>query len=196
VTGAVVAFGDSVTDTGNTTGDANQRWPDHLARRLTGLDRPTLSVVNTGMGGNCLLNIRDGEPRHGEPGLDRLERDAFAQTGMRVIIMAEDLIAGYQRAIDQAHARGPRIIGGTVTPFRSSISWAPARGEVWRAVNSWIRTAGAFDGVVDFAAAVAAPGDPLTLHAACDGGDHLHPNDTGTRTMAEAIDLDMLLGPL
>jgi hypothetical protein len=47
--------------------------------------------------------------------------------------------------------------------------------------------------VVDFAGATAAPGDPLTLHPAYDSGGHLHPNDAGTRAMAEAVDPAMLL---
>ena len=32
--GAVVAFGDSITDGTRSTPDTNNRWPDHLARRL------------------------------------------------------------------------------------------------------------------------------------------------------------------
>src|SRR4029077_16223437 len=32
--GAVVAFGDSITDGSLSTPDTNNRWPDHLARRL------------------------------------------------------------------------------------------------------------------------------------------------------------------
>ena len=32
--GAIVAFGDSITDGTNSTPDTNNRWPDHLARRL------------------------------------------------------------------------------------------------------------------------------------------------------------------
>ena len=32
--GAVVAFGDSITDGARSTVDTNNRWPDHLARRL------------------------------------------------------------------------------------------------------------------------------------------------------------------
>ena len=32
--GAIVAFGDSITDGARSTADTNSRWPDHLARRL------------------------------------------------------------------------------------------------------------------------------------------------------------------
>ena len=46
--------------------------------------------------------------------------------------------------------------------------------------------------MVDFAAATAVPGDPTTMNPAYDSGDHLHPDDAGTRAMANAVDLDML----
>ena len=51
-----------------------------------------------------------------------------------------------------------------------------------------------FDGVIDFAAAVADPGNPDRLNPAYDSGDHLHPNAAGYRAMAAAIDLRALLG--
>lgn len=82
VIGSVVALGDSITDTSATTGNANHRWPDFLARRLNGVHGPTLSVVNAGLGGNRVLLPRDGEPFYGVPALDRLDRDVFAQTGV------------------------------------------------------------------------------------------------------------------
>ena len=61
-------------------------------------------------------------------------------------------------------------------------------------MNTWIRTSGAFDGVIDFDKLMGDPADPLTLNPAWDSGDHLHPNDAGYQAMANAIDLDMLLG--
>jgi lysophospholipase L1-like esterase len=55
------------------------------------------------------------------------------------------------------------------------------RGE---AVNHWILTSGAFDGVEDFAGATANPADPLVFNPAFDSGDHRHPNDAGYQAMA------------
>ena len=49
--------------------------------------------------------------------------------------------------------------------------------------------AGAFDGVIDFDAAVRDPASPLQLLPAYDSGDHLHPNDAGYQAMAAAINL-------
>jgi lysophospholipase L1-like esterase len=205
VVGSVVALGDSITDTSATTGNANHRWPDFLARRLNAVAGPTLSVVNAGLGGNRVLAPRDGEPFYGEPALARLSRDVFSQTGVRAVIVMEgvndigfdatapDLIAGLREIADRSRAAGLRVIGGTITPFGGSFVWTPERAATWAAVNDWIRTTDAFDGVVDFAAATAAPGDPGTLAPAYDSGDHLHPNDAGTEAMADAVDLSLLL---
>src|SRR5207237_7799693 len=50
--GGVAAFGDSITDGARSTPDTNNRWPDHLARRLP----PDFAVMNVGIGGNRLLS--------------------------------------------------------------------------------------------------------------------------------------------
>ncbi len=205
VRGTVVALGDSITDTSATSGNLNRRWPDFLARRLDAVRGPTLSVVNAGLGGNRLLAPRDGEPYYGVPALERLERDVFGQTGIRAVIVlegvndigydatAEELIAAYQEIIDRAHAAGLRVYGGTITPFGGSFIETESRLATWRAVNDWIRHSGQFDGVIDFAAALADPDDPTRLRAEYDSGDHLHPGDAGTEAMANAVDLRMLL---
>ena len=47
-TGAVVLFGDSITDGTGSTPDTNNRWPDHLARRLEEANMP-MGVLNLGI---------------------------------------------------------------------------------------------------------------------------------------------------
>lgn len=204
--GTVVTFGDSITDTASTTGNANQRYPDHLARRLQSRHGPSLAVVNAGLGGNRLIADRDGEPYYGPSGVSRVERDALGQSGVRAVILqegindigfdapAEDIIAGYRTFIDKVHAQGVPVYGGTLLPFRGSFVWTPERQATWNTVNDWIRHSGAFDGVVDFAVATASAEDPNRMDLAYDSGDGLHPGDAGTRAMADAVDLDMLLG--
>jgi lysophospholipase L1-like esterase len=204
IAGSVVALGDSITDTANTTGNANRRWPDDLARRLAARRGDTLSVVNAGLGGNRLLEPRDGEPFYGIPALARLDRDVFAQTGVRTVILLEgvndigfsasaaDIIAGYQQVIALTHARGLRILGATITPFGGSLLGDPTRIATRDAVNDWIRHSHAFDGVIDFAKATASPTAPESLDPRFDGGDHLHPNDAGCQAMAAAITLSAL----
>jgi lysophospholipase L1-like esterase len=56
-------------------------------------------------------------------------------------------------------------------------------------VNTWIRTSGRFDAVIDFDGATRDPERPVRLLPAVDGGDHLHPSAAGYRIMAEAVDL-------
>jgi lysophospholipase L1-like esterase len=206
VTGSVIALGDSITDTANTTGDADRRWPDDLARRLAARRGPTLSVGNAGLGGNRLLAPRDGQPYYGVPAPARLDRDVFGRTGVRAVILLEgindigydapasDIIAVDRQIIAQAHARGLRIVGGTLTPFGGSVIWTKERQATWDAVNAWIRTSHAFDGVADFARATADPADAERLDPADDSGDHLHPNDAGCQAMANTVDLRALVG--
>jgi lysophospholipase L1-like esterase len=204
VAGTVVALGDSITDTSATTGNANRRWPDALARRLAARPGTTLSVSNGGLGGDRLLAPRAGEDYFGVPALARLDRDVFAQTGVRGVILfigvndigfdatAEEIIAGYQQVLAQTHAQGLPIFGATITPFGGSFLDTPQREAVRQAVNDWVLGA-PFDGVFDFAAALADPADPSALAAQFDSGDGLHPNDAGCQALADAVDLTALL---
>ncbi|MFI9723384.1 SGNH/GDSL hydrolase family protein [Streptomyces sp. NPDC052396] len=209
---AVVAFGDSLTDGFGSTVGTNHRYPDALAERLAASGR-RWAVLNQGIGGNLTLH---DSPWFGERGLGRFERDVLAKPGVRSVIVQlglndigfsevdlptyrpnpevspEQLIAGYRELIERAHARGVRVIGATITPFKGS-EYFTARAEAKRlAVNEWIRTSGAYDAVADFAAVLAAPGDRELLNPAYDFGDRKHPGDAGFRLMAEAVDLAAL----
>ena len=206
--GTVVAFGDSITDGYDTPVGAYQRWPDDLARRLAGT-RP-MGVVDAGIGGNRVLtdvpNIWQGVSA-----TKRFAHDALGQPGVRDVILlegindignnagpdgapltAQDLIDGYRDLIQQAHSAGVRIIGGTILPDKGNVYYSDAAESLRQAVNTWIRTSGAFDGVVDFDKAVANPADPTALDPNFDSGDHLHPNAAGMQALANAVDLALL----
>jgi lysophospholipase L1-like esterase len=112
---------------------------------------------------------------------------------------ADEIIAGYKQLIERAHLRGIKAIGSPLTPFENALAGTPNQGyftaekEAKRlAVNSWVRTSGAFDGLIDFDRVVADPAHPSAIAAAYDSGDHLHPNDAGYKAMGEAIDLKLL----
>ncbi len=197
--GAIVAFGDSLTDGVGSTPGTNRRYPDVLAARLrnAGVDR---SVVNAGIGGNRML--AEGV-HYGTSALARFERDALRQTGVSHVLVLEgindiglnplirpaDLIGSYRELIERAHAAGVRIYGGTLLPYRGAGYYTDLGERTREAVNKWIRTSGEYDGVVDFDAAVRDPAAPSRLRPAYDSGDHLHPSDAGYRAMADAVDL-------
>ena len=107
---------------------------------------------------------------------------------------AGQIEAGYKTLIE-AHAQGVKIYIGTLTPFAGSNpiyggNYGTAKGEALREqVNNWIRTSGAFNGVIDFAQATADPYDPQYLNPVYNSGDSLHPGDLGYEAMAEAIPL-------
>ena len=105
---------------------------------------------------------------------------------------AAQIIAGYRQIIARVHARGARILGATITPVEGSARYDANMEQQRQAINKWIQTSGAFDGVVDFAAAVADPADPLRLLPAYDSGDHLHPNNAGYQAMGNAINLKLV----
>jgi lysophospholipase L1-like esterase len=199
----IVTFGDSITDGTASTVGANRRWPDYLAKRLGG----KFAIMNAGIAGNRLLSD-DLTPAFGINALARFERDVLAQPGVTHVIVlegindigmargtpgpsAEDLIAAHQQLIERAHARGLKIFGGTLTPFEGAAYYSQ-EGEIKRqAVNTWIRTSKAYDGVIDFDAAVRDPKQPGKFQAAFNSGDNLHPSDAGYEAMANAIDLKL-----
>ncbi|MFJ1997764.1 SGNH/GDSL hydrolase family protein [Streptomyces asiaticus] len=201
-TGAVVAFGDSITDGSASTQDTNRRWPDFLARRLLADPRSRLKgVANEGISGNRIL--ADGSA---ESALKRLDRDVLSQAGARTTILLEgindikatpgptaaDLIAGYRQIIARSHARGRCVVGATVMPYEGWREYEAVDETVRQQVNAFIRTSGEFDAVVDFDQAVRDPAAPTRMLPAYDSGDHLHPNDAGMRVMSDAIPLRAL----
>ena len=85
--GAIVALGDSITDGSSSRSDAYGRWTDVLARRLVANHpKQTLAVLNAGIGGNRVLS---SSPCFGENALARLDRDVFAPSGVRSVILFE-----------------------------------------------------------------------------------------------------------
>ena len=203
--GAVITIGDSITDGAKSTIDTNQRWPDELARRLQADPKYRhLAVLNEAISGNKIL--LDGA---GPNVLARFDRDVLAQSGAKYLLILEgindigrlhtvpdgvtaaDLILALDQMILRAHAHGIAVIGCTLTPYHGAGYYTENGETIRKAVNDWIRNSGAFDGVVDFEAAVRDPEHPDTFLPADDPGDHLHPNDAGYKVMGDAIDLKL-----
>jgi lysophospholipase L1-like esterase len=208
---AVVTFGDSITDGTRSTPDMNHRWPNLLAERFA-QHHAKLSVVDQGIAGNRVLHDLVGPNA-----LARFDRDVLAQAGVGYVtvllgindigdigrlitgqpglapqpVTADEVIVGHLQMITRAHQQGLKILGCTLTPFEGAAYFTP-EGETKREnVNKFIRTGGAYDGVIDFDATVRDPGHSARILAIYDSGDHLHPNDAGYKAMADAIDLSM-----
>lgn len=205
--GAIVAFGDSITDGTTSTVDANRSWPSLLSERLVANPATAnISVLNMGIAGNQILG--DGA---GVAALARFDRDVLSQPGVKWLMIlegindmnlagrggatatgpaltADDLIGGMKQMIERAHTHGIKVIGCTLTPFGGASDGVEAMRQ---AVNLFIRTSGAFDGVVDFDKVIQDPNDPRQFIKAYNNTDRLHPNDAGYQAMADAVDLSM-----
>lgn len=209
-TRAVVPVGNSITEgcCSDSFVDANVRYPDELARRLLARYRgqPRVAVLNAGISGNRVLNDVIGPNAQA-----RLDRDVLTQSGVTHVILlegvndlglpfflgsaevsAEEIIAGYKQIIERVHARGLKILVGTILPFKAFAYWSPAREAERQMVNEWIRTSNMADGVVDFDAALRDPTDPEMLLPEFDSGDNLHPSAAGYERMGAAAEKALL----
>ncbi len=206
--GAVVTFGDSITDGRGSTTGGNNRWPDNLAVRLhTNALTAQVSVINTGIGGNGIFGGL------GPAAVKRFDRDVLNQSGVRWVIvfegvndiggvrgpraatLATNLIAAYTQFAAKAHAQNIRIYGATITPFGGNGYYSVEHEAIRDEVNAWIRTNSVFDGVIDFDAAVRDPANPTRFkaeyHLGLYANDWLHLNPAGYHAMADAVDLKL-----
>ncbi|MFJ9420119.1 SGNH/GDSL hydrolase family protein [Streptomyces sp. NPDC101227] len=207
--GTVVAIGDSITDGITSTAGANHRWTDFLAERLR-YERgaPRYGVINQGISGNRLLvNGSRFSPNNGPSVLSRLDRDALSRTGVKAVVVEiglndlfksprqwdpQKIVAGMRAIVREAHARGLRVTGSTLTPFGGHRGYSTRMNHVREQVNHIIRSGSVYDEVVDWDRTLRDPAAPVRLRPVYDSGDHLHPSDEGYRAMANALNLDHL----
>jgi len=93
--------------------------------------------------------------------------------------------------IDKAHAKGIKVYGATILPFKKSFYDKDFRQTARDIVNEWIRTSGRFDAVIDFDKAMTDPTTSQTILPNLHSGDFLHPNEAGYQKMGEFIDLKL-----
>jgi lysophospholipase L1-like esterase len=201
----IVALGDSITRGDRTTADLDQRYPDHLQRRLLAAGIDDAVVLNAGIGGNRLLR-----PVVGPSMTDRFDRDVLGVgETTHVLILAgtndialpsmlgqerpaaDEIIDGLRALAGRAAGHGVQPVLGTITVVGGSslgAFLADGNEEVRRAVNDAV-TAQTDWAFVDFAAALADPDDSGRLASAFDSGDGVHPGDDGARALAAAVDL-------
>lgn len=213
-THVVAVIGDSITDGATATLDANTRWTDFLAKRLS---PHQIAVINSGISGNRLLT--DGM---GDSALKRLNSEVFQYSGVKTLIVLvgindiswpgtafapkqqipsfEALTEGYKRVVDEAHRQGIQVIGATLLPFSGALPntpldnyYQPNKDELRQRINHWMRTSKTFDGVLDLEQGLKDSKHSDRLNPIYDSGDHLHPNDRGNQQMANLVDLNQLV---
>ena len=215
--GTIVAYGDSITDGVGATAGGNDRWPDILANRLqaAGLEWAVANaaisgnrVLSPGMGESALsrfdedvlslpnveyiivfegvndLGNRFGPPRPNAPG-----GGAGGLTLDQPQITVEQMIAGYKQLIARAHAKGIKVIGSPIGPYKGAAYWTEEGEAARRRINDWILNGGAFDGTVRLDTAFADPADPAQMRDGYHIGDHLHGSPAGLKAVGESIDL-------
>jgi lysophospholipase L1-like esterase len=219
--GAIVAFGDSITDGAASTPETNASWPSGLAARLLAARGTRTAVLNLGISGNRVLH--DGA---GVSALARFDADVLAQPGARTLIVLEgindigfpylppgafgrgrgdnainpaaddvsvdEIIGGLRQLVERARGHGLKVVGGTLLPYEGALYFSPVGEAKRQAVNTWIRSSKTFDAVIDFDRAMRDPENPSKLVPALQSGDNLHPNNAGYKKMAEIIDLALL----
>ena len=202
--GAIAILGNSITDGRGSTTNEQNRWADVLSRRLLA-NKATkrVGVLNMGIGGNCVLG-----GGLGPAGVNRYQRDLFGQEGVKWIILfeavndlgyarngvqtAERIIEVYKKIIDEAHQKGIRVFGATITPFKGNNYYSEDHEKGRSTINNWIRTTDLLDGVIDFDQAVRNPQDPEAMQAQfLFENDWLHLNAKGYETMGNSIDLNL-----
>ncbi|MBK7106508.1 MAG: T9SS type A sorting domain-containing protein [Ignavibacteriae bacterium] len=201
---AVAILGNSITDGRGSGTNKQNRWPDELAKRLQNNSSTNqVAVLNSGIGGNCVLGNCLGPSA-----INRFERDILNQSGIKWAIIFEgindignawntdvgdNLIEAYKGMINAAHAKGIYVYGATILPMKGHSYYSESHESIRQKVNSWIRYGGLFDDVIDLDLALRNPLDTLSLLPESNTGDHLHPNENGHRMIAEAVDLNLFL---
>lgn len=211
-TGAIVAFGDSITDGTCSTLDGHDRWEDLLAVRLVLNDNKNgahKAVLNEGIGGNTITREHLQPPPDSTPGVERLDRDVLSHHGVTHVVLfmgtndirrnapAAQVIAGMQDIIKRVRARGLKIIGATIIPrhnrppAENNTGWDAAKTRIRNEVNQWMRTGKPFDALIEMDAAVRDPKNPDLIYPPFNCGDGIHPSPRGYFEMGKSVPLDL-----
>ncbi|MES1221331.1 MAG: SGNH/GDSL hydrolase family protein [Bacteroidota bacterium] len=196
-----ITFGDSITDGAAATNNANGTWPDILSGRLPALPSGApFSVINMGIGSNRLV----ASDLAGPSGVHRFNDDVLLRPNVKYVILLEgindisyhqataaSITGAYATLVAQAHAAGIKVYGATLLPIGNSTKYTVANEATRQAVNTWIRTPGNFDAILDFEAVVRdTTKSPLRIKASWTG-DYVHPNAAGYAAIGNSIPLNL-----
>jgi len=217
--GTIAMLADSITDGIGSTVGANRRWPDYLAARLAAAAPGKWGIANQGISGNRILNEGFGDSALARldrdvlslPGVRYLivfegvndigisfgaaqraaatgQPNALAEGGKVDLAM---MLAGYRQIAERAQAKGIKVIGATIAPFKGATYWTEEGEAVRQGINAAIRSGEIFDAWLDFDAAFRDPADPLQMRPGYHMGDFLHGTDAGYEAVANSIDLSL-----
>jgi lysophospholipase L1-like esterase len=191
---SIVAIGDSITDGRGTDTNKNNRWTDLLAARLqANAATAKIATVNQGIGATNLVGSS------GTAAQARFARDVLGQSGVKYVIVYDgvndigngasyaSMKTAYDDLISRAHAKGLVIYGATILPFGANSYYSAAHESVRQQVNTYVKS-GAFDGYIDFDAALTDGGSPPKLkdeYAKWAQTDGLHPGPVGYQKMGD-----------
>jgi lysophospholipase L1-like esterase len=194
---AVAVIGDSITDGRGTDTNKNNRWTDILASRLQASPATAnVAVLNQGIGATNLIGT-------GTAAEARFNRDVLAQSGVKYAIVFDavndigggaaftSIKAVYDKMISAAHGKSMLIYGATILPFNGNSYYTAEHEMVRQQVNTYVKS-GAFDGYIDFDAALTDGKNPpglQTMYAEWAQKDGLHPGPSGYQKMGESVDL-------
>lgn len=201
---AVAILGNSITDGRGSTTNQQNRWSDNFSRALLANESTKdVAVLNLGIGGNGVLGGL------GPAAYARYDRDILQQAGVKyaIIFIGTNDVGGstnsddtYNKVtahfadwIEKAHAAGIKIYGATITPFKGSGYYTAEHEALRQRINTWIRTCGLYDAVIDFDKIMQDPNDTESMPKSyfMDGTDGLHANAEGYLYMGNSIDLKL-----
>lgn len=208
---ALICYGDSITA---------QSWPDYLALRCMQEGYGNVSVIRRAVCGTRVLREYSNISylAYGLRGATRFPIEAQAAGASAVIIQhgindiihpvgvdvnpfrpwsdlpsAEELQQGIEQLyVNHARSLGLEVWSGTLLPIMGWRTYNAHRDVLRNSVNEWLRTSPAFDGCVDFDAAVRDKDNPLSFAPGYDSGDHLHPSEAAYKAMADCVPEQLL----
>ena len=197
--------------------------PLMLAEKLQDAGITDVGILQQAIKGNRLLDDGAGilGMAYGEATIDRFERDALDQPGVEKIFLkvgvndvvhpnceslkdearpvtAEEMIAGYEQLISQAHERGIEVYLFTRTAWKGytrnvlgsdDVEWSQEIDQMRQDINAWIRSdANPADGYIDLDfMCIDESATELKSEYTTDGA---HFTEQGQQTVVDAVPLE------
>lgn len=208
---ALVCYGDSITA---------QSWPDYLAQRCWESGHRDVAIIRRAVSGTRILRQYDciTYAAYGLKGAVRFPIEMNVAGASAVIIQhgindiihpvgsevnpfrpwsdmptCEELQQGIlELYVSHARRLGLKVWSGTLLPIFGWRTYNEQRDKMRQQMNEWLRTSDAFDGCVDFDAAVRDSQHPVAFAEGFDSGDHLHPSEKAYQAMAECVPEELL----